>query len=159
MTFLKNNQEKGFLLIDAIVAMFILTIALITIVGMFTSSGKLSIANEDLTQANKFAQQCMEKVKQVQPSDWGKLVKTTDTAYIPIGSTIGTVILPTSYTSPDNRVFTCTYAAKMISTVNSVTTHMVEVQLTVTWTSKLQSGGNKTNSVVLMIYREREDLP
>ena len=156
MTFLKNNQEKGFLLIDAIVAMFILTIALITIVGMFTSSGKLSIANEDLTQANKFAQQCMEKVKQVQPSDWGKLVKTTDTAYIPIGSTIGTVILPTS---SDNKVFTCTYAAKMISTVNSVSTRMVEVQLTVTWTSKLQSGGNKTNSVVLMIYREREDLP
>lgn len=150
MEFIKNRQEKGFLLIDALIGMVILTIALITIVGTITSATRLSSANDDLTQANKLAQSSIEKLKQIKASTWKELIKVSDTDYA-IGSSIGNVTLP-----PSTNKFICTNSARMVSTM-ATGTHLVEVRSQITWTSITQTGTTENHNVMLRTYCERQE--
>jgi len=151
MITIKNTNQQGFLLMDAIVAMFILTIALLAISGAVMSAGTLSSTNDDRTQAYKLAQSSMEKLKQVPASTWKTLIATSDTTYETVGPVIGAITLPTS-----NGKFTCTNTAKKSSAANTGN-HVVQVRVQVTWTARSQSGTNQNNTVELIGYCERQD--
>lgn len=159
MNLLKNKQEKGFLLIDALVAMLILTIALVAIVGTISSASKLSTVNEDVTRANKLAQFSMEKLKQVKPSTWKEFITNSDTQYKTIGPQISTIHL-TPINPPNDpnyfKKFTCVNSAKLIST-SYTGTHLVEVRSEVKWTSTTPTGTAQKNTVVLLGYCERQE--
>lgn len=150
MKILKDKQEKGFLLIDALIGMVILTIALVTIVGTITSATRLSSTNDDVTQANKLAQSSIEKLKQVKASTWKEMIKESNKEYT-LSSPIGLITLPSS-----NDKFTCSNSARMIST-ETTGTHLIQVRSQVTWTSTTQNGTTQNHTVVLRAYCERQE--
>lgn len=157
MIFIKNNREKGFLLIDALVAMLILTIALIAIVGAITSASKLSSVNEDLMRANKLAQFSMEKLKQVKASTWKELITDSDTDYKTVESKIDIINLTPTPDPPDYfKKFTCVNSAKIIS-LKATGTRLVQIRSQVTWTSTTLSGATKNNTIMLVGYSERQE--
>ena len=151
MITIKKRNEQGFLLMDAVVSMLILTIALLAISGVVMSARTLSGTNDDRTQAYKLGQSSMEKLKQVPSSTWKTLIATSDTAYKTVGPSIGTVALPAS----DGK-FTCIYSAKISSAANTGN-HLVQVRAVVTWTARTQAGTNQSNTVELIGYCERQD--
>lgn len=57
------KNQKGFLLIDAVLAMLVITVALVAIAGMYTKSLQANTKAGKYTIATNVAQQRMEEVK------------------------------------------------------------------------------------------------
>jgi|GEM_PF-6765802 len=161
------KQEKGFLVMDALVAIFILSVALLAIAGAIIATNKLSTSNDDRTQAYKLAQTSMEKLKQVPPSTWKNLISVSQTSDKVVGQVvtknkknvycIDNVEFPTVPTTTiNNKDFTTTLTAKMSPAVNTGN-HMVQVQVHVTWNTLNAQGENQTNTTELINYCERQD--
>ena len=60
---LKTNNQKGFLLLDVVLAMLIITIALVAVAGMYSKSLQASSKASNYTIATNIAQQRMEEIK------------------------------------------------------------------------------------------------
>lgn len=57
------NKEKGFTIIEVLIAIFILSIGILAVVSMFTTSMKANQLGRNVTVANRLAQNLMEQVK------------------------------------------------------------------------------------------------
>ncbi|MBP2635081.1 MAG: hypothetical protein H6Q72_988 [Firmicutes bacterium] len=64
------NRQQGYLYMDAVSAIFILSIALLAISGMFVYATKLSSSANHYTAATNMARQQMELLKRWTASDW-----------------------------------------------------------------------------------------
>lgn len=60
---MKIEDQKGFLLMDVVLAVLIITIALVSIVGMYTQSVRANSRANQYTIAANLAQQRLEEVK------------------------------------------------------------------------------------------------
>lgn len=65
-----RNKQRGYLYIDAILAMFILTVAVVTITEVFIASTKLSVTASRYTTATNIAQQQVELLKRWTAAEW-----------------------------------------------------------------------------------------
>ena len=165
---IKNiKQEQGFLLLDSLAAIFILSVALLAIFGVIMSSNTLSSSNDDRTQAYKLAQTSMEKLKQVPPSTWKNLIplsQTTDKVVGQIESKNGkdvycidNIQFPTVPSATiNNKNFTTTLTAKMSSALNTGN-HLVQVRVQVTWNAANAQGVSQSHIMELINYCERQE--
>lgn len=71
MSFKKNN--KGFSIIEILVAIFIIAITLTSLLGLTNSSLKTSILIKETTQSVNLAQEAMEAVRSIRDGDWNKI--------------------------------------------------------------------------------------
>lgn len=71
MSFKKNN--KGFSIIEILVAIFIIAITLTSLLGLTSSSLKTSILIKETTQSVNLAQEAMEAVRSIRDGDWNKI--------------------------------------------------------------------------------------
>lgn len=60
----KQKWQQGFLMIDALIAIVVITIALVAIIGMFIQSTKATQCSAEYTIASNLAQQQMERLKE-----------------------------------------------------------------------------------------------
>lgn len=65
-----GKREQGYLYMDALIAMFILSVAVVAIMGVFTNSAKLNANAAHYTAATNIARQQMELLKKWSASDW-----------------------------------------------------------------------------------------
>ena len=65
-----RKRQHGYLYMDALIAMFIVSVALIAITGMFVYSTKLSASANHYTAATNIARQQMELLKRWTASNW-----------------------------------------------------------------------------------------
>lgn len=59
-----RKWQQGFLMIDALIAIVIITVALVAIIGMFIQSTKATQCSAEYTIASNLAQQQMEHLKE-----------------------------------------------------------------------------------------------
>lgn len=71
MSFKKNN--KGFSIIEILVAIFIIAITLTSLLGLTNSSLKTSILIKETTQSVNLAQEAIEAVRSIRDGDWNKI--------------------------------------------------------------------------------------
>lgn len=62
-TSIKFNKKSGFTLIEILIAMFILSVGIMGVTGMFTTSMKAGVLGRNATVGNRLAQNLMEQVK------------------------------------------------------------------------------------------------
>lgn len=133
------KNQKGFLLMDVVLAMLIITIALVAIVGMYTKSLQANTKAGNYTIATNVAQQRMEEVKRDIEErrnnimDWNKVtypvttiasgneipnstIETTASLYSPSDLTckivVITVTVKWSDTTGDNVINMTTYGLR-----------------------------------------------
>ena len=146
-----KQKEKGFLLIEVVIAMVIISIALVAATGMFIQATRANSEAEQYTTATTLAQEQLERLKKTANDS------SADTAgYLAywktfnVGSTInrlgGTGANPNSV--PLNNI-TYTVTTTVVSVDNPA--RLVEVKVEVTWSG--------TKSVVMTALYPKIKLP
>jgi len=68
-----NKIEKGISIIEILIVIAIITIALVSLLGVATFSLKISILIKENTQAVNLAQEAIEATRNIRDSNWTKL--------------------------------------------------------------------------------------
>lgn len=123
----KINNQKGWIFIDALIALTIVMVALLSLAAVYNQSISTSVYSEKYLQALNLAQ---SKVEELKNNDCG--------------------ILPAN-TSEQNGIFTITSnivsAPTGIAFLNSESQKLVPIEVTVKWTES-----NKNQSISLSYY-------
>ena len=134
------RKEKGFLLIEVVIAMVIISIALVSATGMFIQATKANSEAEQYTTATTLAQEQLERLKQWKHSDWASL----SAGDIPRQGT-GTVANPVTV---NNIAYTIT----TITETADDPARLVQVKVTVSWS-------NETKKVEMTAVYPKIPLP
>jgi len=119
---LDKNRQKGFLLIEVLVAIVIITVALVPIAGMFIQSTQATRNASQFTVATNLAQEQLELLKSWTPLKW-----TTATSPVPWQ---GTGASPIELNNVNYDVETVVNPCPEINSAN-----LVQVTVTVSWNS------------------------
>lgn len=129
----QNDQlksEKGWILIDSILGIFILSTAVIALLLAFTQSTKGSVTSTNRTQATYLAQQTLENLKLQDGS------KTIDTTVVP-SSDKYTIVIDTP-------------AVSAITNALDLNIYLKPYRVTVSWSDTV--GGPATKNVQMVRY-------
>lgn len=155
MTASRKINNKGFTLVEIMIAMFILTIGIMGVTGMFLTSIKANSFARNTTVANRLAQNIMEQIKtqvvqsalndmcpDISPADgWLTCVKTTNTAS-------GTYQESSISALLGGEMNTAVYTVTAVQTIDSPIAGLDTVTVTISW----QDGyGPHTTRVVTYI--------
>ena len=125
------TSEKGWLLVDSLVGMVILTTAILALASTYIMSSKNNVYAKNYGQALAIAQTYVENHKSV-----------NNTSFTPATSF-------TIYQQTVNNVLYTVTPTPAIATTDSLGTLIVPVQITVSWN---EQNGNKQISVVSYYY-------
>lgn len=121
---MSNKQwQQGFLMVDALLAVFIISGALVAIISMFIQATHITHCSAQYTKASNLASQQMELLKKT------KSTVIKDTA---IHAAAALITIPSDAVVPTPPEFTMNSTAKQCSESNS--NDLAEVTVTVTWT-------------------------
>ena len=118
MVGLLHNNQKGFLLVEVIVATVIISVALVAMIGMFISSTIANRSAADYTVATNLAQQQLEVLKTKPTNYWATTTNIPDISQ-PVG------IPPYTYT-----------IRTTVSACPEDPTNLVEVVVKIIWTDR-----------------------
>lgn len=141
-----SKNQEGFVLIDSMIGIVILTVALLAIASMFVQGSMAHRASLSRSDAYNYAQEKVEELKNRTAAEWTTAVPAAQTTYI----------LATESRSLNNITFTCVTQARTATTDTAVTgtninTKLIHAQVTVTWTDA-KTG---SQSSVVNTYFER----
>ena len=128
---IRLEKEKGFLLIEVVIAMVIISIALVAATGMFIQATRANSEASQYTAATTLAQEQLERLKQKPYTFWAAPTFSPNPYTVPLNNTVYTIA---------TTVVTVDEAARL-----------VEVKVEVTW------GGTK--SVVMTAVYPKIKLP
>lgn len=117
-------NNKGFMLIDIILAVMITVVALMAVGGLVVMTTRAYTMNAVRTDAFKLAQAQMEAYKNVTSAEWKAL---------PLTAAYATITPPRTVTFSDAR-FTLVTQARREAAVHGVTDGLVQVKVYVQWT-------------------------
>lgn len=147
----KFMNDKGYLLVDTMIAIIILSVALVAVVGIFMQGNVAQRDSENRTVAYNLAQQKVELLKNKTAAEWSAAVPADTHTFIVVFSDAG----PTSV--PNNAmIFTRTTQAKIATTdtdaTKNINSKLVQVQVIVSWIDSKM--GNQ--QIAVNAYFERE---
>ncbi len=122
------KEESGYSLVEVIVSMFILTAAIIPMVGMFDMGLKSATTGGNYDGARALANASLEKVRALPYAG-------AQTAYIPVNATP----TPGTPVACDQGIYDCAVTTTYVNdafVANSATTTKMQVVVTVTWEGK-----------------------
>jgi len=147
-------NKNGFVLTDVVLGMFILTVALLAIGGLYFQSGKASILADNQTVAYNWAQERLEYLKSA--SAWRGNSSTSTPPTVPTDT--GNSLPPRSgFTRTTTVVCPAKLAALPATTINAgtlltaVNSRLIDVTVTVNWT---ENSRDKSVSLETLIERE-----
>lgn len=114
MNVLKEN--RGFMLVDVIIAIFLVCVALVPISGLFTQSIQTSAEAADYTRAANLIQQQLELLKTKPPEYWAELALPCQIPWQ------GNRLLPPSK-----------YTLTSQATLSTLDSHLVQVNIIASW--------------------------
>lgn len=82
----KNYFKKGFSIGEVILAAFILSFVLVTIVSVFSSGMRNSMDSRDAIIASELSQEGVELVRNIRDNNWANNRASFDPIYIPTGN-------------------------------------------------------------------------
>jgi len=149
----KISHEKGFILADVILGMFILTIAILALAGVYVQSGKSTLFADNRTVAYNWAQERMEELKA--DSSW-RGSSTTTAPYKPIdngtpprdGFTRDITVSLATIASMPQTASNATLDSAFLTKMNN---RLIDVTVTVSWT---ENGISKSVNLETLIDRE-----
>ena len=127
----KLKRQRGFILAEVVLAIFIISVALLAISAMFTKAIQVNAVAKDYTVASNLAQKQLELLKIHPPEYWSELtlpctIDWQDTAQCP---------LP--------QYFLTTHASSY-----AADNHLVQVTVTASW----QQGNRECNLEFVTLY-------
>ena len=128
---IRLEKEKGFLLIEVVIAMVIISIALVAATGMFIQATRANSEASQYTAATTLAQEQLERLKQKPYTFWASPTFSPNPYTVPLNNTVYTIA---------TTVVTVDEAARL-----------VEVKVEVTWSG--------TKSVVMTAVYPKIKLP
>ena len=135
-----RQQEKGFLMIEVVIAIVIISIALVAAGGMFIQATRANTSASQYTAATALAQEQLERLKQ-QPSTYWKGLTVPRDISLESGGISSVTLNSVAYTITTNAK-TCPEDA----------TNLVQVEVTVSWNSN-------ANSVMMTGFYPKISLP
>ena len=135
-----RQKEKGFLLIEVVIAMVIISIALVASGGMFIQATRANSEAEQYTAATTLAQEQLERLKQKDYTYWASLSPGTTIGWQGTGSVPNPVLLNNLY-----------YTVTTMTETADDPAHLVQVKVTVSWSG--------TKSVVMTAVYPKIALP
>ena len=139
-------NNKGFLLIDIMVAIMITVVALMAVGGLVVMTTSAFKMNAVRTDAFKLAQAQMEAYKNVTSAEWKAL---------PITAAYATITPPRAITFSDAR-FTLFTQARREAAVHGVTDRLVQVKVVVRWAEPTRTNSSQTSQVELYSLFQRD---
>ena len=125
------QSQKGWILIDSVIGMVILSIAIIALVLTFTQATKGTTASTNRTQATYLAQQTLENLK---AQDGNSAIDTT--VISPVGKY--TIVISTPA------------VAAITADPNQLSQYLIPYQVTVSWSDT--SGGASNQNIQMVGY-------
>lgn len=116
-----RQKEKGFLLIEVVIAMVIISIALVASGGMFIQATRANSEAEQYTAATTLAQEQLERLKQKDYTYWATIGPTIERQ----GTGGDTITL--------NNI---AYTVATVTETSDDPAHLVQVKVTVSWGTK-----------------------
>ena len=135
-----RQKEKGFLLIEVVIAMVIISIALVAATGMFIQATRANSEAEQYTTATALAQEQLERLKQKPYTFWASLNAGATIDWQGTGAVANTITL--------NKI---DYNVATVTETSDDPTHLVQVKVTVSWSG--------TKSVVMTAVYPKIALP
>jgi Tfp pilus assembly protein PilV len=88
MKITKRNKNDGFYLIEAIIAMFLLTVGLLVAVDLLSKTMTGNIEDRENITAVALAQEGVELVRNLRDNNFAQGKKAFDTQYFPAGTSL-----------------------------------------------------------------------
>jgi len=133
MKLVNNKNENGFILLDSLGALVILSLALLALAGLATMGVRAYNTNNQQMKAYQIASGYADALESLQISDWGSLVTspsytTIDLTTTPVSTVLNNANIPTNILSGAS----VTVSAKQSSDA-SVSNLLAEVKIVVSW--------------------------
>lgn len=131
------TSQKGWIFLDSIIGMIILSIAIIALVFGSTQATKSTVASTNRTQATYFAQQALEQLKAQDGNE--TIDKTVIKSPVTAGNKVVYTVLPAELSVPE-----------IINDKDGLTNNLKPYKITVTWSDA--SGGKAEKSLTMVGY-------
>jgi Tfp pilus assembly protein PilV len=128
---LKRNQQQGFLLIEVLVAIVLITVAVVPIVGMFIQSTRANSNASQITAATNLSQEQLDLLKSWPPATWASYIPATTSPSVDISTASPLGASPIAV-PPSNVNYTIVTTVSPCAEDN---VHLVQVTVRTSWSA------------------------